>query len=209
MSIARLTGVHVHLVSAASILLLGTVALGMINYVRFRRGFSRPQGDSAGLSEPCSVDFPPAAQSSPVAAVARQQPAMAAWRFVLKPGLVAAPLWAWRGSPGSGRQAANAVGLAVSWPRRSCSTPAPGDGRRGGHRADLACLARTDLRGGPRLFHIIMAAFDRVLGMGREADLRRGRMAPVPRGAIAAACSRSRPCWGWSGASWPTSCGSI
>ena len=37
----------------------------------------------------------------------------------------------------------------------------------------------------PGLFHIIMAAFDRVQGVGREADLRGRRMAPVPRRAIA------------------------
>src|SRR5262249_5426992 len=37
--IARLTGAHIHLVNTASILLLGTVALGVINYVRFRLEF--------------------------------------------------------------------------------------------------------------------------------------------------------------------------
>src|SRR5262249_9585911 len=39
LSIGRLTEAHLHLVNAPSLLLLGTVVLGLINSGRFRRGF--------------------------------------------------------------------------------------------------------------------------------------------------------------------------
>jgi hypothetical protein len=112
--ISRVTGVHLHLVSAASILLLGTMALGLINHAQFRRGILAAVNVlgsilRVGLWEiPARLIHHPMLQRFFQSAVA-----MAAWRYLFKPGLVGLFLWALARVAGLAPSAANAVGLTT------------------------------------------------------------------------------------------------
>ena len=104
---------------------------------------SRPCGAIGRSLRIVLVDLPGTpAQSSPVATVDRECGVKAAWRFLIKPGLATAPVWAAGQAPGYTPMTANAVGLfdvpgrvlRVQHPRRA-------DGRGDRLRAGLVCLA--------------------------------------------------------------------
>ena len=209
LTVARLTGHHPHLVNPETILLLGTLALGMINFARLRRAFFDALRAIGRALRIILVDLPAGVLNHPMIRRLIDSPvAKAAWRLLIKPALVTAPVWAGRaGSACTPIDRERASASRRSWPRASCSTPAPG-GRIEEMAAERISHA---LRGLifeviPGLFHLIMSACSTgMIEWVEKADLRRGRMAPVPRGAVARGCWRSRRCWGWSGASWPTS----
>jgi hypothetical protein len=162
--IARFTGAHAHLVTAPAVLVLGTIALGFINYAWFRRQFLSFFGVIATALHRLIVELPAWLLAHPlVLLVISSAPVRAAWRFVLKPGLVAAPLWAlaWFGdySPA----AAGAFGLLAFLAAVFVfNTDA-------GRRIEEIAVERVSHAGRtlvfgvlPGLFRIIMAAFDRL-----------------------------------------------
>lgn len=90
----HVTEVHLHTVNPWSILLLGSVALGAINYVRFRAEVIRTVIQVARGLRGLFVDLPTWLLNSPLLLrLVQTPPVQAVWRFVLKPGLVAAPIW--------------------------------------------------------------------------------------------------------------------
>ncbi len=114
LTIARLTGHHPHLVNTASIVLLGTVALGIINYVQLRRAFFGTLREFARFLRIVLVEWPARLINHPLMRRLIESPiAMAAWRFLIKPGLVTAPIWAIVGNFGYPPMTANAVGLST------------------------------------------------------------------------------------------------
>ncbi len=164
-TLGHLTGNHVELVHTSSVLLLGIVALGVINYARFRRGFLAFLGSVGRTLRMVLMDLPARLLNHPLLRrLAASAPAVAAWRYALKPGLVAAPVLvaalAMRFSPMS----ANALGLiAFSGAFLAFNTRS---GRRleewviegltrAGHGLLFAVI--------PGLFHLIMSAFDRLI----------------------------------------------
>ena len=102
-----------------SMLLLGTVALGLINFARFRRGFLALLGTLGRVIRVVLVDLPARLLDLPLLRrLIASAPVVAAWRFAIKPGLVAAPVWllargAGLGPPGRRRSSVS----RRSWPR--------------------------------------------------------------------------------------------
>ncbi len=114
LTIARLTGNHVHLVNSTSILLLGTVALGLINFMQLRRAFLATVIAIGRLLRIVLVDLPARLLNLPLLLwLIESAPARAAWRFMIKPGLVAAPIWALTWLSGYRPTTVNAVGLTT------------------------------------------------------------------------------------------------
>ena len=125
-------------------LVLGTVALGVINFARFRRGFLAVLGLLGRTVRSILVDLP--ARLFDLPAMRRlfaSAPVAAAWRFAIKPGLAAAAVLA----AGAG------CGVRPDGHRRDRSHVVPGRGARlqhprrpfpggAGRRGILACLAR-------------------------------------------------------------------
>jgi len=113
-AIARVTGAHVQLVSPVSIVLFGTVALGLINHTQFRLGFLATLKFVGKLFRATFWEIPARVFNDPrLRQLLTSTVAKAAWRYLLKPGLVTAPLWAIGRMAGLGPFAASALGLAT------------------------------------------------------------------------------------------------
>ncbi|MGC8639813.1 MAG: hypothetical protein ACP5XB_08070, partial [Isosphaeraceae bacterium] len=105
---------HMHLTSATSVLLLGAVALGIINYVRFRREFLAVLRAIGRGLRVVFLDLPSRLIQHPlVRKLLASKPALHAWRFVLKPGLLAALPTALAWSVGLSTRVGAALGLAA------------------------------------------------------------------------------------------------
>jgi len=112
--IARVTGAHFHLVSPTSILLLGTIALGLINHAQFRRALLATLNVLGRVLRVALWEIPARLINHPlVRRLLSSSLGLAAWRFLLKPGLVTATLWALARLAGLGPIVANALGLAA------------------------------------------------------------------------------------------------
>jgi len=112
--IARVTGAHLHLVSPASVLLVGTIVLGLINHAQFRRGLLATAKVLGQVLRVAFWEIPARLINHPLLGrLLASAVAMAAWRYLLKPGLVTASLWALARVAGFGPSAANALGLAT------------------------------------------------------------------------------------------------
>jgi hypothetical protein len=162
--IARLTGVHLNLTNAPSVLFLGTLALGTINYVRFRRGFVTTLIAIGWAFRTALLDLPKRLLTHPFLRRLIQSPTVLAfWRFFIEPGLVAVPFCALAWLVGYGLAAACAVGLtaflAMSFlintrTGRRFEEIATERISRAWHRMVFAVI--------PGLFRIIISAFDRL-----------------------------------------------
>ena len=88
------SGIHVHLMNSFSMLLLGTVALGLINSERFRRGFfaaTRFLGRGLHL---LFIAWPGWVLARPlIRRFLESRTALIVWRHLIKPGLATAPVW--------------------------------------------------------------------------------------------------------------------
>jgi hypothetical protein len=161
LTIARLTGHHAHLVNAESITLLGTLALGIINYVQLRRAFFASLRTIGWFFRVVLVDVPARLLNHPLmrrlleSAVAR-----AASRFLIKPGLVTAPVWALVRSSGYTPMTVNAVGLSTFL--AACLVFNTGAGRTLEEIA-FELISRAWHGMIPGLFRIIVSAFARML----------------------------------------------
>jgi hypothetical protein len=101
-----------HLISPVSILLLGTVALGLINHARFRRGVVAACRVFGRVFRVALWEVPARLLNHPLLKRLIASPlALLLWQFVLKPGVIAAPLWALLRVEGLGPTAANVLGL--------------------------------------------------------------------------------------------------
>ncbi len=179
LAIARFTHHHLHLVDPANMLVLGTVALGVINFARFRRGFLAVLGmlgrtvryGRSSLDLPARLLHHPLLRMTGVCLPARPR-----WR----PGdsrsaswpLAAAPAWMLARIAGYGPSAAIAVGLAsfaaagVRLPYRARAVRS----RSGPSRGFLARARRADLRGDPRPVPTwIVSAFGRLIEDGSRS----------------------------------------
>ena len=129
--ISHITHTHIHLTSSTNILLLGTVALGIINYVRFRLQLLALLRLAGRVLRALLFDWPSRLVNHPlVQRLFASKTAILAWRFVLKPGLVAVVLRAAARLAGQEHQAANATGVAVFLGQRFSSILAPGRSSR-------------------------------------------------------------------------------
>ena len=86
--------VHVHFVSAATVALHGTVALGLINFPGFRRRFLDSLGSMGRALRAALIDLPTRMLNLPlVRLILEGRLARAVWDFVLKPLVVSTPFW--------------------------------------------------------------------------------------------------------------------
>jgi hypothetical protein len=112
--IARVTGAHLHFVSPASILICGTIALGLINHAQFRRAILATAKVLGQVLRAAFWEIPARLINHPfLRQLLASAVAIAAWRYMLKPGLVTATLWALSRVAGLGPPAANALGAAT------------------------------------------------------------------------------------------------
>ncbi|MGO9464302.1 MAG: hypothetical protein ACLQVF_09120 [Isosphaeraceae bacterium] len=112
--LARVTGAHLHLVNPASVLLFGTIALGLINHAQFRRALLTTARVLGQVLRVAFWEIPARLINEPlVRRLLDSAVAISAWRYLLKPGLVTAGLWALARVAGFGPTAANALGLAT------------------------------------------------------------------------------------------------
>ncbi len=112
--IARLTGTRLHLVSPASILVLGAIALGLINHAKFRRGLLAAVKILGQVLRVALWEIPTRLINHPlVRRLLASAVAMAAWRYLAKPGLVSTCFWALALVCGLGPSAASALALAT------------------------------------------------------------------------------------------------
>jgi hypothetical protein len=112
-AIARVTGVRIHLVSPTSILLCGTIALALINHAQFRRGLLTILKVVGRVFRVAFWEIPARLINHPlIRRFLASAVALGAWRYALKPGLLAALLWAGVRLAGLGSTAASALGLA-------------------------------------------------------------------------------------------------
>ncbi len=113
-AITRFTGAELHLVSPASILVLGTLALGLINHARFRRGVLALLRVIGRALRVVVWEIPARLFNHPLVQRLIASPiAKATWRYLLKPGLVAAPLSALFHAAGLESTIADALGLTL------------------------------------------------------------------------------------------------
>ncbi len=114
LAIARLTGHHTQLVNAWSILLLGIVALGIINFVQLRRAFLASLRVTGRVLHVMLLEWPARLLDHPhFRRLIESATAKAAWRFLIKPGLITAPVCAIVGIPGYSPTTVYAVGLST------------------------------------------------------------------------------------------------
>ena len=165
LAIARFTHHHFHLVDPANMLVLGTVALGVINFARFRRGFLAVLGMLGRTVRSILVDLP--ARLFDLPAMRRlfaSAPALAAWRFAIKPGLAALPFWLLAWAAGYGSTAAGAIGLTSFLAASLVFNTRAGRSLEeraveGFSRAWRGLIFEVI----PGLFHLIMSAFGRLI----------------------------------------------
>ena len=114
LTLARLTGHHLHLVNTESILVIGFLAMGIINSARLRHaslGLVRVIGRALRC---VLVEWPIRLLNHPllrrlIGSVVVQT----AWRFLIKPGLVTAPVWALVSFSGYTPLTVNVVGVST------------------------------------------------------------------------------------------------
>lgn len=110
--LAPLTGWHIHVTSFANLLVLGLVALGIINYVRFRRRFLAVLGAMGRALRLVAFDLPSMFFCHPVVRrLLGSKPVRFVWRFALKPGLAGGLLAALATGIGLKQQVGAALGL--------------------------------------------------------------------------------------------------
>ena len=118
LAIARFTHDHMNLVNGPSILLLGTLALGMINFARFRRGFLGVLGTFGRTVRTVVVDLPARLLHHPlVRRLAASVPAK--WPGGSRSSRASRPRRSgcWRGSRGTGHRPPPRSAWRPSWPR--------------------------------------------------------------------------------------------
>jgi hypothetical protein len=163
--ISRLTRVQIHPVNPWSILLLGTVALGAINFMRFRRDFLAVMAVVGRSLRTVFLDLPARLLSADwLHRLLKSAVVVAVWRLVLKPALLALPAWAAAMLAGLGP--ANAAGAAVAVFFSACFLfdTDPGRALEEAAAENLGRAFRVlafDVL--PGLFRLIMAAFERLL----------------------------------------------
>ena len=112
--LADITGLSIHLTSITSVLLLGVVALGIINYVRFRHRFLAALGVIGRALRVLFLDLPSKLFGHPLVHwLLTSKPALYAWRFVLKPGLLGGLVFILLSQTKIGPQVSTASGLVA------------------------------------------------------------------------------------------------
>jgi hypothetical protein len=163
--IGRLTGAHLHLASAPSLLLLGTVALGLVNFGPFRRGFVALLGALGRAVHLAFVVLPARLLDLPLLRrLFASAPVVAAWRWAIRPGLVAAAVGL--AARGVGLRPAATVAVSLTTYMASVLTFNTRAGRALQERT-IEGISRP-WRGLifeviPGLFQIIMSAFARLI----------------------------------------------
>jgi hypothetical protein len=113
-AIGRFTGAELHLVSLGSILLIGTLAAGIINYPRFRRWVMAALRLLGRAIRFAIWEIPAHVYNHPlVRKLITSRLATVAWRCLLKPGLITAPCWPLLHAAGLPPIAANSLGVAL------------------------------------------------------------------------------------------------
>ncbi len=165
LSLGRLSEAHLHLVNMPSLLLLGAVALGLINFGRFRRGFVALLGTLGRVIRAVLVELPARLLDLPLLRrLIASAPVLAAWRLAIKPGLVAAAVWLAARGVGLGPPAAVAVGLTALLAASLTFNTRAGrvleeQAIEGISRACRGLFFEVI----PGLFHMIMSAFNRLI----------------------------------------------
>lgn len=165
LAVSRLTGHPVHLIHAWSLLVLGSLALGAINFARFRRQIVAVLAALGRSLRAVFVDLPALLLNAPILLkVLSSTAAAAVWRLVFKPGLFAVPFGV----------AARRLGFGPAAVGSTCAAAFAGAGfvfntgtGRALEDAFADAIGRTwrglafDLV--PGLFRLVMSAFERVL----------------------------------------------
>ena len=163
--ISHLTGTHIHVVNPWSILVLGAVALGAINYSRFRNEFLNVATLTWRLIRTLVIDVPAWLWKNPlVRRILRSPLVLWLWRLLLKPALAASPIgiFAWlAGASTSTTRVAWAGGTLTA-----CFAINTKTGREL-EEAVVDFLGRSArllvFEVLPGLFRVIMSAFERIL----------------------------------------------
>ena len=109
-----ITGAHLHLVNHWSLLVVGTVVLGVINFVRFRRRFFKAVRQVGRTLRVIVVDLPARLLGDPLVRwLLRSEVVAWANRFALKPALAAVPVWVIAGLCGAGSAGAFVAGATA------------------------------------------------------------------------------------------------
>lgn len=112
--LVRITGIHLHLVNRWSLLAVGTVLLGVINFVRFRRRFFEAVRQVGRTLRVIVVDLPARLLGDPLVKwLLRSEVIAWASRFALKPALAAVPVWGLAGLCGAGSAGAFVAGAGA------------------------------------------------------------------------------------------------
>jgi hypothetical protein len=161
----KLTGVHPHLMNTWSLLSVGTVALGGINFVRFRSELVELAVTLGRSLRAVLLDWPARLLSAPwLQRLLRSRAALWAWRFGLKPGGVAAAVWLLARLAGAGAPASDSALLGVFLAVNLLVNTPPG-------RALEELIAEAAVRAWrelahdllPGLFRLVMDTFARVV----------------------------------------------
>ncbi len=165
LSLGRLTGRPLEFVGVGTVVPLGLVALGIVNVARFRGGLLAALRTIGRGLRLMLVVFPARVLEHPlVRRLAQSPPIVAAWRFAIRPGLVAAAAWGLARVERLTPATAGTIGAATFILAFVTSNTRPGrrlveqaiEGcTRAGHTLVFAVL--------PGLFHLIMAFFDRLV----------------------------------------------
>lgn len=164
-SIGYLTGVRLEMADAWSVLGLGLLGLGVINFARFRRVFLAVLRAAGHVLRAAFVLLPAWLVDHPlVRRLITSAAGVAAWRFAIKPGLPAAVAWVWARSVGA-RSGTTGALVAVTF-LIACWVFNTRMGRRVEERVveligrSLRALVVSVL---PGLFHLVMGIFDRLV----------------------------------------------
>jgi hypothetical protein len=114
LSIARLTGHHLELVDSTNIVLLGTVAVGLINYRQMRLALLVAMNKIGRSLRIVLLDLPTRLINLPLLQrLIASAPARAAWKFAFKPAFVTIPVWVIVRRSGYTPMTVNAVELST------------------------------------------------------------------------------------------------
>ncbi len=165
LSIGRLTGFHLELVSLETVVPLGLVALGVINVARFRGGLLAALRSLGRVLRLLLLELPARLIEHPLLRrLVHSVPVVAAWRFAIRPALVALPVWGLARLVRLAPASAGTIGASTFVLAFVLFNTRPGRRvverwveafSRAGHTLVFAVL--------PGLFHLIMAFFDRLV----------------------------------------------
>jgi len=163
--VSRFTGMHPHLVNPWSLAALGAVALGAVNFPAFRGVFLGVLGAFGRVLRAVFLDTPAWLLNNPLLLrVVDSEAVAAAWRWGVKPGLVAAPVAVAARLAGAGPVAAAGAGVAAfplvcfvfnTEAGRTLEEVAVEEAGRAGRVLAFNVV--------PGLFRLVMEAFERLL----------------------------------------------